>query len=133
MCKKIFLFASIILILFAVNITNAKEYIGVGIKSGIAVLQTKDNAKTSRIISLMVNDVMPNGPAERAGLKINDCIQTVNEKSLDNMTVAEILNIPMNILNEPEKKLVTLNILRLNENKECQEYEFKIKKELINW
>src|SRR3989338_6284614 len=96
-------------ILFTTN-TSAEEYTGIGISfRGYTVSFEDDKGNKSEPKTYYyVDNVLPGGPAGRAGIQVNDILLEVNGKSLASVEGDEVVN----NIRGPEGSYVTVKIMR---------------------
>ncbi len=94
----IFLFVFIFILFLSFQL-KAENYFGIGIH-----FSKYENYA-------IINYISKNGPADKAGLKINDLISHINEKNINNLNLDQIAN----LIKGTEGSLVKLTIIRENE------------------
>ena len=101
-------------ILFTTN-TSAEEYTGIGISfRGYTVSFEDDKGNKSEPKTYYyVDNVLPGGPAGRAGIQVNDILLEVNGKSLASVEGDEVVN----NIRGPEGSYVTVKIMRTKVDK----------------
>src|SRR5205814_848462 len=67
--------------------------------------------KLSRDWGVLLEDVVPNGPAEDAGLKVGDIVLSLNGKTMENARQFEV-----NLYQQPIGEYVSVEILRGTDN-----------------